>query len=244
MDSHDLTEWVLSTCPECGCMFDADPDDQAECPECEHSFDPLDDKGGPMGWFTPDDKLSPIARQILTALAECGESEAAAVAEALNTIASNDEESATDDFLVGCAQQLIEAAQHFINKVKGEPVVPAGEPSPLRLQGTQALNALHPVDAPTHVDYSLNEYSTKLVEIAFEQARILEVQRAISGAPTFPIISFLRNGQPIDFGRYTADIEADIPSGRYRLRFQIYAIHAYFITDWYPAPEHLLTATA
>lgn len=75
-----------------------------------------------MAWFNPNENLSPEAAAALKQLADCGESEAAAVAETLNDIASNDAESAADEFLIGCAQQIIEAAKSFIQEVGGEVV--------------------------------------------------------------------------------------------------------------------------
>lgn len=70
-----------------------------------------------MSWFEPAENLSPKTRVFLQKLAQCGQSEASSVADILNTIAQNDKESATDAFLVLCAEQIIEAAQAFIRQV-------------------------------------------------------------------------------------------------------------------------------
>ncbi len=49
-----------------------------------------------MSWFNPSENLSEKAERVLKELAENGSSEAACVAECLNDIASNDDDSARD----------------------------------------------------------------------------------------------------------------------------------------------------
>jgi len=71
-----------------------------------------------MSWCTPADVLSPNAKQVLTDMASNGSSEAAAVADCLNTIASNGEEQATDRYLVGCAEEIRDYAIRFINLMR------------------------------------------------------------------------------------------------------------------------------
>ncbi len=80
---------------------------------------------------TPSAGCSADAHAILTHLFQSGQSEDYGVADILNTIASNDGDLATDDHLVGSAEQIIEAALAFIvavapdapaSYVKGEDV--------------------------------------------------------------------------------------------------------------------------
>jgi len=74
-----------------------------------------------MGWFTAAPELSDKASEVLTQLAESGQSESIDVADCLNTIAENGEEQAADEYLVGCAEEMIEAAQAVITALKGAP---------------------------------------------------------------------------------------------------------------------------
>ena len=67
-----------------------------------------------MSWFIPSDNLSNKARKVLNQLAESGSSEAAGVADILNTIAENDKESAKDAFLVTCAEEIRDYANEII----------------------------------------------------------------------------------------------------------------------------------
>lgn len=62
--------------------------------------------------------VSPDVAAALDSMAISGSSETIAVAECLNTIAENGDEQATDDFLLGCAEELIEAARGFIRRVR------------------------------------------------------------------------------------------------------------------------------
>lgn len=75
-----------------------------------------------MSWFSPAEHLDPKTAEVLKDLAEAGGSESAAVAEALNTIAENavedDIEQATNEYLMGCADEIIDAARYFIDRVK------------------------------------------------------------------------------------------------------------------------------
>lgn len=59
-----------------------------------------------MGWFNPSDELSAKAEHTLRGLADSGSSEAATVADCLNTIADNGDEQAEDEYLAGCAEQI------------------------------------------------------------------------------------------------------------------------------------------
>lgn len=73
-----------------------------------------------MGWFTPADGLSDKAQAALQRLADCGSSEAAGVADTLNTIAENGDGQETDEHLVGCAEEIRDYAVSFIQEVRGE----------------------------------------------------------------------------------------------------------------------------
>jgi hypothetical protein len=73
-----------------------------------------------MGWFNPAEDLSDKAREALQGLADSCSSEAAGVADTLNTIAENGEEQATDEHLVGCAEEIRDYAVSFIQEVRGE----------------------------------------------------------------------------------------------------------------------------
>lgn len=66
-----------------------------------------------MSNLTPAAGLSVAAADVIRELADSGQSEAYAVAECLNTIAENGEESATDAHLAACADELIAAATRF-----------------------------------------------------------------------------------------------------------------------------------
>ena len=59
--------------------------------------------------------LSPHAARILSQLMQSGQSEDAGVADILNTIALNDADSVSDEFLRTCAQEIIEAAHTFLH---------------------------------------------------------------------------------------------------------------------------------
>lgn len=71
-----------------------------------------------MGWFDPAEGLSDKAREVLERLANSGSSEAAGVADCLNTIASNGDAQEEDYYLLGCAEEIVEAANAFITEVK------------------------------------------------------------------------------------------------------------------------------
>lgn len=72
-----------------------------------------------MSWFTPAEGLSQKALESLKGLADSGSSEYSGVADTLNTIAENSDEQASDEHLIGCAEQIIEAARGFIKDVTG-----------------------------------------------------------------------------------------------------------------------------
>ena len=55
--------------------------------------------------------------EVLTSLANSGSTEAIAVAACLNGIAENGEGQESTDFLVGCAQEIVDAALGFIKRV-------------------------------------------------------------------------------------------------------------------------------
>lgn len=67
-----------------------------------------------MSHDTLSEHLSPQAKAILEQLFNAGDSQSLAVAECLNNIAANDEESASDAFLVVCAQEIRDAATAVI----------------------------------------------------------------------------------------------------------------------------------
>lgn len=71
-----------------------------------------------MTWFHPADDLSDKAEAELKSLADLGSSEAAAVADCLNTIAENGDYQAEDKYLVGCAGEIRDYAQRFIKEVR------------------------------------------------------------------------------------------------------------------------------
>lgn len=73
-----------------------------------------------MPWFVPASALSPNAEEILRELANSGSSESSGVAEILNTIAEDGDESATDEYLIVCAEEIINAAQAFIDRLRGQ----------------------------------------------------------------------------------------------------------------------------
>jgi hypothetical protein len=52
-----------------------------------------------------------------------GQSEMLGVADILETIAANGDESETDEFLVACAGEIIGAAAYFIEQVQGQPLM-------------------------------------------------------------------------------------------------------------------------
>lgn len=70
-----------------------------------------------MSWATSSKHLSSTARSALKSLDSCGSSEAAAVCDCLTTIAENDEEQAQDDYLAGCAEEIVGYALRFIKEV-------------------------------------------------------------------------------------------------------------------------------
>ena len=67
-----------------------------------------------MSNLTPAAGLSAAAATVICQLAESGQSESYAVADCLNTIAENGGDSATDEHLLACVDELIDAA----NRVK------------------------------------------------------------------------------------------------------------------------------
>ena len=63
------------------------------------------------------DGVSPAIAEALQELFMSGDSQAYAVADCLNDIASNGDEKATDEFLVTCAEEIIAAADRVIQAV-------------------------------------------------------------------------------------------------------------------------------
>lgn len=76
-----------------------------------------------MGWFSPATHLSAQASTVLTELATSGSSEDAGVADTLNTIAQNGEDSATDEYILGCAEQMLAAAVQVIQALRAKAIV-------------------------------------------------------------------------------------------------------------------------
>jgi hypothetical protein len=77
-----------------------------------------------MSWFVPAEGLSDKARQALEDLANSGQSEAAGVADCLNTIAENGDGQEEDNHLLNCADEIIAAARAFVARVKPKREVP------------------------------------------------------------------------------------------------------------------------
>lgn len=71
-----------------------------------------------MGWYTPAPGLSASVQEAFDDLYNSSSSEAHGVLETLNTIAENGQGMGDDDFLVGCAEEMRDWCQHFIDKVK------------------------------------------------------------------------------------------------------------------------------
>ncbi len=71
-----------------------------------------------MSWFNPAKELSDKTREALKIMAESGSSEAAGVADILNTIAENGGEQTSDEYLIACAEEVKDAVQAFINAMK------------------------------------------------------------------------------------------------------------------------------
>jgi hypothetical protein len=65
----------------------------------------------------PADGLSDAAKEILVGMAESGSAEGAGVACLLNGIALNSEEQAGDDHLLGCATEIRDWVQSFIDQL-------------------------------------------------------------------------------------------------------------------------------
>ena len=70
-----------------------------------------------MSGLIPAENLSPRTRAVIETFARSGESETIGVAEILNGIAENGPDSADNAFLAGCAEQIRDAAQSFIDQV-------------------------------------------------------------------------------------------------------------------------------
>ena len=62
--------------------------------------------------------LSKKAAALIDELIESGDSQSLAVGECLDTIAGNDEESATDEFLLVCAEEIKTAAEYAISVLR------------------------------------------------------------------------------------------------------------------------------
>jgi hypothetical protein len=72
-----------------------------------------------MGWFNPSKHLSRRAERELRSFAECGQSEASAVASFLNDVAESEEAQATDEYLADCAEELAAVALAAAHNLKG-----------------------------------------------------------------------------------------------------------------------------
>ena len=71
--------------------------------------------------FDTSENLSAKVAEVIQELGDAGDSQALAVAECLNTIAENGGDQSTDEYLIGCAQEIIAAAQRFIDEVQAFP---------------------------------------------------------------------------------------------------------------------------
>lgn len=83
---------------------------------CDTTF--VSQKGLDVATFNPDPNLSPKAREVLSDLANSGQTEQIAVAECLNEIASNGGKQAKDEFLCTCAKELATAAAYAYKALK------------------------------------------------------------------------------------------------------------------------------
>lgn len=82
---------------------------------------------------TPHEGLSEKATEVIEGMFSSGSSEQWAVADCLNTIAGNGDEQETDEHLIGCAEEIRDAANYFIEQLKGEPAnvsVEGQQPAP------------------------------------------------------------------------------------------------------------------
>jgi len=66
------------------------------------------------------DGMSVRARELIDDMIESGSSEAIAVGECLEMIASNGDGQETDEHLIVCARQIVLAAQNFIDEMKNK----------------------------------------------------------------------------------------------------------------------------
>jgi hypothetical protein len=64
------------------------------------------------------ENLSEKAGAVLKEMESACSSEAASVVDALNTIAENGGENASDDFLLTCAEEIKGWTQHFIDRLR------------------------------------------------------------------------------------------------------------------------------
>lgn len=71
--------------------------------------------------------LSKRAKAIIEQLIESGDSQALAVGECLQTIAENGYEQSSNQFLIGCAQEIIAASQRFIDALRPRRLDPAAK---------------------------------------------------------------------------------------------------------------------
>lgn len=68
--------------------------------------------------FHTSENLSAKVAEVIQELGDSGDSQAFAVADCLNTIAENGGDQSTNEYLIGCAQEIITAAQRFISEVQ------------------------------------------------------------------------------------------------------------------------------
>lgn len=68
--------------------------------------------------FDTSENLSAKVAEVIQELGDAGDSQAWAVADCLNTIAENGGIQSTDGHLIVCAEEIIKAAQRFIDEVQ------------------------------------------------------------------------------------------------------------------------------
>ena len=67
--------------------------------------------------FDTSEHLSAKAAAVIQELGDSGDSQAFAVADCLNSIAENGGSQSADEYLIGCAKEIIAAARRFIEEV-------------------------------------------------------------------------------------------------------------------------------
>ncbi|MCL4296221.1 MAG: hypothetical protein KJ077_10855 [Anaerolineae bacterium] len=127
------------------CGPDGEQELHPERPEEHPEFDgEYEDEGGRFA--NAEDGVSSLVAAILNEMEDSGSSETMGVADILRTIASNGEGQEADDFLVGCAQEIIEAAQYFIDRVQAGDTSPGSSREKLLVIKEMELVAKAPYD--------------------------------------------------------------------------------------------------